>query len=169
MMASLPLTAPTPLQQQHEPDSFCCGVASLDDWLKRRAWKNQVTGASRTFVVCHGNKVVMYYALASSAIAPQDTLGHFRRNMPDPIPVVVLARLAIDQQYQGQGFARALMRDAAMRTMQAADSIGIRGLITHAVSLDAKAFYEKIGFEPSPGDPMLLMITLADLAAAVGS
>ena len=129
--------------------------------------KNQATGASRTFVVCEGNRVVAYYALASSAITVDEAPGRFRRNMPDPIPVVVLGRLAVDRSMHGQGLGRALMRDAALRVIQAADSIGIRGMITHALSPEAKAFYERVGFESSPLDPMTLMVTLNDLKASL--
>ena len=89
--------------------------------------------------------------------------GRFRRNMPDPIPVVVLARLAVDLAYQSQGLGRAMVRDAAWRVVHAADTIGIRGIIVHAISDDAKAFYLALGFEPSPIEPMTLMVTLADM------
>ncbi len=140
---------------------------SLDTWLKRRAKKNQATGASRTFVVCDGWRVVAYYALASSAVAVVETSGRFRRNMPDPVPVVVLGRLAVDRSFQGNGIGRALVRDAGYRVIQAADTIGIRGLIAQAASAQAKTFYEHIGFEVSPLDPMTLMITLADLKACL--
>ena len=87
--------------------------------------------------------------------------------MPDPIPVVVLGRLAVDQNFHGKGFGRALVRDAGYRVVQAADTIGIRGLIVHAISAEAKTFYERVGFESSPLDPMMLMITLIDLRAAL--
>lgn len=90
-----------------------------------------------------------------------------RRNMPEPIPVVMLARLAIDHSLQGQGVGRALVRDACLRVMAAADVIGIRGLLVHALSASAKAFYERLGFEPSPLEPMTLMATLADIRASV--
>ncbi|MDR2213378.1 MAG: GNAT family N-acetyltransferase, partial [Pseudomonadales bacterium] len=93
--------------------------------------------------------------------------SRFRRNMPDPIPVVVLGRLAVDRSYQSQGIGRALVQDASQRVIQAAGILGIRGLIVHALSNEAKAFYERIGFEPSPLDPMTLMITLADLKASL--
>ncbi|MFC6672819.1 GNAT family N-acetyltransferase [Marinobacterium aestuariivivens] len=139
---------------------------SLDNWLERRALKNQSTGASRTFVACEGSCVLAYYALASSAITVDAAPGRFRCNMPDPIPVVVLGRLAVDQSLQGRGFGRALVRDAGLRVIQAADTIGIRGMIVYALSEEAKAFYEGVGFEPSPIDPMMLMVTLADLKGA---
>ena len=99
------ITAPQPLAEAHQVADFNCGVASLDDWLKRRARSNQTSGASRTFVVCADEKVIGYYALASGGITIGDAPGRFRRNMPDPIPVVILARLAIDRAYQGKNRA----------------------------------------------------------------
>ena len=161
------LRAPEPLGEQHELETFSCGTDSLDQWLRRRALKDQRNGASRTFVVCDGAKVVAYYALASGAVVLDAAPGHFRRNMPDPIPVVILGRLAIDQSQQGRGMGRALVRDAGQRILHAADAIGIRGVIVHALSAEAKAFYERVGFEASPLDPMTLMITLADLRDAL--
>lgn len=160
------LSEPCLLADGHQVADFASGVASLDDWLKRRARANQASGASRTFVVCEGGKVVGYYALASGGIAVQDVPGRFRRNMPDPIPVVVLARLAVDKAYQGRGLGRALFRDSARRVANAADTIGIRGVVVHAISEQARAFYLALGFEPSPRDPMILMVTLPDLRAA---
>lgn len=163
------LSQPEPLVERHDTTTFTCGVETLDVWLKCRAIKNQATGASRTFVACEeGARVVAFYSLASSAITVNEAPGRFRRNMPDPIPVVVLGRLAVDPSFQGKGIARALVRDASYRVVQAADSIGIRGLIAHALSAQAKAFYEQVGFEPSPLDPMTVMITLADLRASFG-
>jgi GNAT superfamily N-acetyltransferase len=160
------LRAPVLLTDVHEIDLFTSGVETLDIWLKRRAMKNQATGASRTFVVCDKQRVVAYYALASSAVTSAESSGRFRRNMPDPVPVVVLGRLAVDRDFQGKGIGRALVRDAGYRVIQAADIIGIRGIIVQAVSIQAKTFYEHIGFEVSPLDPMALMITLADLKAS---
>lgn len=163
------LAAPEPLTSHHELESFASGAGSLDQWLKRRALKNQVSGASRTFVACNGARVLAYYALASGAVTIDVAPGHFRRNMPDPIPVVVLGRLAVDRALHGQGIGRALVRDACLRVLQAADTIGIRGLLVHALSDDARAFYERVGFDASPLDPMTLMITLADLRELVFS
>ncbi|MBV2234284.1 MAG: GNAT family N-acetyltransferase [Sterolibacterium sp.] len=160
-------SAPEPLTAHHDTEGFASGVDSLDRWLKQRALKNQATGASRTFVVCDGNRVLAYYALASSAVATEMATGRLRRNMPDPIPVVVLGRLAIDQSLQGQGIGRALVRDACLRVMAAADVIGIRGMLVHALSPEARAFYEHVGFEPSPLEPMTLLTTLADMRAGL--
>jgi predicted N-acetyltransferase YhbS len=161
------LRAPEPLGEQHELDGFACGTDSLDQWLRRRALKNQRNGASRTFVACDGSRVLAYYALASGAVVLDAAPGRFRRNMPDPIPVVVLGRLAVDRSLQGQGAGRGLVRDAGQRVLHAADAIGIRGLIVHALSPEAKAFYERVGFEASPLDPMMLMVTLNDLRDAL--
>lgn len=142
----------------------------MNDWLKRRALQNQASGASRTFVTAdEADQVIGYYALASSAIAPAATFGRFRRNMPDPIPVVVLARLAVSRRYQGQHLGRALFRDAAKRVIHAADAIGIRGLLVHALSDEARNFYLQLGLEPSPLDPLTLMVTIAYLQAALAA
>jgi predicted N-acetyltransferase YhbS len=161
------MTPPEPLAAHHEVDAFASGVESLDRWLKHRALKNQMTGASRTFVVCDGHRVLAYYALASSGVATDAAPGRFRRNMPEPIPVAILGRLAVDQSLQGRGVGRALVRDAGQRLVQAAGILGIRGLVVHALTEDAKAFYERVGFESSPLDPMTLMVTLSDLTASL--
>ncbi len=161
------LSAPEPLAPHHRHGDFRCGEESLDAWLKHRAAANQVSGASRTFVVCDSGSVIAYYALASSAVSVAATSGRFRRNMPDPIPVVILARLAVAKAHHGRGIGRALFQDAARRIVYAADAIGIRGLLVHALSEDAAAFYRCLGLGPSPLDPMTLMVTVADLRASL--
>jgi len=161
------LLPPELLTEQHQVESFCSGVDSIDLWLKQRAMKNQKNGASRVFVACEQAQVIAYYALASGAIDIEQAPGHFRRNMPDPIPVILLGRLAVDQRFQGKGIGRALIRDAGYRIIQAADTVGIRGIIAQAISENTKTFYEQVGFSPSPLDPMTLMITLLDLKASI--
>lgn len=161
------LRAPELLKPEHDIAGFDCGEASLNSWLERRAAANQISGASRTFVACEDRKVVGYYALASSAVAPAAAPGRFRRNMPDPVPVVVLGRLAVATSRHGQGFGRALFQDAALRVIHAADAIGIRGMVVHALSEEAKSFYLALGLDESPLDPMTLMVTVADLRAAM--
>ncbi len=161
------ILAPEPLTAEHSLGGFTSGVASLDDWLRRRALPNQFSGASRTFVACSAGQVIGYYALAASAVAASASPGRFRRNMPDPIPVVVLARLAVAQDQHGLGLGRCLFQDAANRVIHAADAIGIRGLLVHAVSEEAKTFYLRLGLTSSPIDPMTLMTTVADLKAAL--
>ena len=154
--------APEKLRGDHDLSSFQCGAPALDDWLQWRALANQQSGASRTYVIGVGNRVVGYYALAAGAVARAEASARARRNMPDPVPVMVLARLAVDSAHQGQGLGRALLRDAVLRTIQAADIAGIRALVAHALSEDAKRFYQRHGFHPSPLDPMTLMITMRD-------
>jgi GNAT superfamily N-acetyltransferase len=162
------LRAPEPLAPEHDIAGFDCAVASLNNWLHRRAAANQASGASRTFVACESNTVVGYYALASSAVATVAASGRMRRNMPNPVPVVVLGRLAVATSHHGQGLGRALFRDAALRVIHAAQAIGIRGMVVHALSDSAKAFYLHLGLDESPLDPMTLMVTIADLQAALG-
>ncbi len=159
--------APRKLEPDHDLSSFDSGTPVLDDWLRRRALRNQESGASRTYVICAARRVVGYYALAVGAVAQAEATGRTRRNMPDPVPVMVIGRLAIDSGYQGHGLGRALLRDAVLRTMQAADIAGIRAMLVHAISEDARRFYQRCGFQPSPVDPMTLMITMRDAAQAL--
>jgi GNAT superfamily N-acetyltransferase len=161
------LSAPAPITSEHDLSSFSCGHESLDAWLRRRALSNQESGATRTYVSVERGRVLGYYALASGGLASAGATGRFRRNMPDPVPVAILARLAVDQTVHGQGLGRALFRDAALRVMSAADVIGIRGLIVHAISAQAAAFYEAIGLVATLSEPRTLMVTLEDLRAAL--
>jgi GNAT superfamily N-acetyltransferase len=163
------LGSPTPLTDAHDLSLFDSGTPSLDDWLRRRARANQVSGASRCFVVCAEQTVVAYYALATGSVRLPEAPTKFRRNMLDPIPVAVLGRLAVDRAYQGQGLGRALVRDAGLRLVQAAEIIGIRGLLVHAISDNARVFYKGLGFAESPLNPMTLMVDLSDLATALPS
>ncbi|RDH43712.1 GNAT family N-acetyltransferase [Zooshikella ganghwensis] len=154
------ISAPVPLSADHQVEQFDCGVASLNDFLKKRAIKNEKQGASRTFVVCNDDQVIGYYSLATGSILHKDAPGKVRRNMPDPIPAMVLGRLAVDQSYKSFGLGKGLLKDAILRTVKAAQHAGIKVLLVHAISEEAKAFYEKNGFLISPLDPMLLMTTL---------
>jgi len=162
------LNAPEPLAERHDVSVFNSGEPTLDDWLRRRARANQASGASRTYIVAHGQVVVGYYSLASGAIALTDAPPRARRNMPDPIPMIVLGRLAVDGAWQGKRLGRLLLRDAVLRTQQAAAIIGVRGLMVHALSPAAKRFYETSGFRESPNRPMTLVVTLQDAVAALG-
>ena len=158
---------PEKLSTDHNLSHFQCGEPALDDWLRRRALQNEESGASRTYVVCVGNRVVGYYALAVGAVAHAEAPGRVRRNMPDPVPVMVIGRLAVDQTMQGQSIGPALLRDAVLRTIQAAEIAGIRAILVHAISDRAKSFYERSGFIPSPIDPMTLLITVAEARKAL--
>ncbi len=156
------LEAPALLHEEHRIDGLACGTASMDDWLKRRARANQISGASRTYVVAEAGRVVGYYCLASGALALNDAPGGLKRNMPDPIPMAVLGRLAVDQTWQGRGLGVALLRDAVERTQAASAILGIRGLLVHALSDAAKTFYEHYGFVASPLRPMTLVMSLKE-------
>lgn len=158
------LSAPEKLTAAHDLSQFQCGEAPLDDWLKRRALQNEKSGASRTYVLCAGRRVVGYYALAGGAVAHATAPGRIKRNMPEPVPVMVIGRLAIDVNFQGRGIGPVLLRDAILRTLQAAEIAGIRAILVHAISERAKQFYEKWGFVASPVDPMTLMVTVAEAA-----
>lgn len=162
------LSPPERLSPDHDIASFRSGTAILDEWLRRRALANDANGASRTYVIRTGNRVIGYYALAVGGVAHADAAGRTRRNMPDPVPVMVLARLAVDETVQGSGLGRGLLRDAVLRTVQAADIAGIRALLVHAISDDARKFYEHCGFQASPTKPMTLMITLAEARRSLG-
>jgi GNAT superfamily N-acetyltransferase len=159
---------PEHLTPQHDLEAFDSGVAALDDWLKRHALANEQAGASRTYVVCAGDRVIGYYALASGGVAQTAATGRVRRNMPDPVPVMVLGRLAVDRAYQGREIGVGLLRDAILRVLQAAELGGIRAILVHAISEEARRFYERHGFVASPVDPMTLMITMADAKRAAG-
>lgn len=159
-MEDLDLEAPAPLSAGHRIEGFCCGVAALDEWLIRRAWNNQRTGASRTYIVAAAGQVAGYYCLASGALALREAPGSLRRNMPDPVPMAVLGRLAVDQSWQGRGLGVALLRDAVERTQAASAILGIRGLLVHALTPAAAAFYARHGFVASPTHPLTLVLSL---------
>lgn len=161
------ITPPEKIYSDHNLKDFDSGEPVLDDWLKRRALRNEADGASRTYVVCSGDRVVGYYALAMGAVASASASGKVKRNMPDPIPVMVIGRLAVDQNHQGRGMGRALLRDGVLRIVQAAEIAGVRAILVHALTEDAKKFYERCGFQPTPLDPMTLMITLPDAKKAL--
>ncbi len=157
------ITAPILLNDKHDLDSFGSGNATLDDWLVKRALKNQESGASRTFVVCDGKKVIGYYALATGSVERDIATGGFSRGMPEPVPVIVLGRLAIDKSYQGQRLGAALLKDAMLRTVTIANNVGVRGLLVHAISDDAKRFYLKYGFQESPMELMTLLLSVKNI------
>jgi GNAT superfamily N-acetyltransferase len=158
------LSSPEPLADHHQLDCFGSGEPSLDDWLKRRAAKNQANGSSRTYVVCEGQAVIGYYCFAAGAIGHGEVSRSMRQNRPDPIPVLVLGRLAIHKEQHQKGIGTALLRDAILRALQAAKIAGITALLVHALSEEAKRFYRSRGFLESPIKPMTmcLMLTTAE-------
>ncbi len=154
--------APEKLSPEHDLSEFDSGEPVLDAWLRRRAAQNDASGASRTYVVCAGKRVAGYYSLAVGAVSHEASPGWLRRNQPDPLPVMILGRLAVDKSFQGRGIGVGLLRDAVLRTVQAAEIAGIRGIVVHAISESAKRFYESYGFRASPIDPMTVLITVAE-------
>jgi GNAT superfamily N-acetyltransferase len=154
------LAPPELLANRHDLSVFTSGEPTLDDWLRRRARANQLSGASRTYVLAQVEGVIGYYSLAAGAITVSEAPGRLRRNMPDPIPMAVLGRLAINQAWQGRGLGRLLLRDAVLRTAQASAIVGVRGVLVHALSPAAQRFYETHGFRESPANPMTLVVSL---------
>ena len=161
---TLQLSSPELLAASHRLDDFECGEAVLDEWLKRRALANQFSGASRSFVVTDQDGCVCgYYAMAAGAVSHQLATSGVRRNMPDPVPVMVLARLAVDQKAQGLHLGVALLQDAINRAVAVAQNAGVRAILVHALHEKAKSFYEYYGFQPSPMHPMTLMLRLSSV------
>ena len=163
------ISPPEKLSGAHDLSAFDCGEPVLNDWLRRRALQNEASGASRTYVVCAGKRVLGYYTLAVGAVARAEAPGRVRRNMPDPVPVMVLGRLAVDKSAQGRHIGGGLLRDAVLRTVQAAEIAGIRAILVHAISGEAKRFYEGYGFVGSPVDPLTVMIAVGEAAKILGA
>jgi len=159
----LSLTAPAPLDDNHQLDAFRCTEIELESWLRQRARKNHREGASRCFVVCDGHNVVGYYALAAGAVMHAQVSGNVRRNMPEPIPVAVLGRLAVHADWAGRGVGAGLLKDAVLRSLRLAEDVGIRALLCHAINENARQFYLRHGFVESPIEPLTLMLNLARL------
>ena len=158
---SLKLSVPQPLAATHLLGDFECGEPALDEWLKRRAMNNQASGASRTFVVVgEENRVLGFYAMAAGAVAHQMATSSIRRNMPDPVPVMVLGRLAVDRRAQGIKLGAAMLQDAVNRAITVSQNTGVRALLVHALHEQAKRFYTHYGFQESPQHPMTLMLRL---------
>ena len=161
------VSSPVLLALTHDISQFGCGEASLDDWLKKRALKNQENGASRTFVICYDDHVIGYYALATGSVERINSPKSIARNMPDPIPVIVLARLAIDQKFKRNRLGSALLKDAMLRTLTIADNVGVRALLVHTISENAKNFYLEYGFQETIFEPMTLMFSINNLKDVV--
>ena len=156
------VSAPTPLSSHHQIAEFCCGETVLDQWLKQRGLKNQAQGAARTFVVCKedSHQVVGFYSLATGSVIHTEATGGLRRNMPDPIPVIILARLAIDCAFHGQGLGADLLHDALLRSYRVAENVGVRALMVHALTDSAKRFYLHHGFKASTTQERTLFLAL---------
>jgi GNAT superfamily N-acetyltransferase len=154
------MKSPSVITAEHDLTNFDCGEPSLNDWLKRRALKNHASGASRCFVVCSSATVIGYYSLSAGAISHESAPKSMRRNMPDPLPVLLLGRLAIDKRYHNSGIGQALLRDAMLRAVNVAGNAGVIAILVHALTDQAKQFYISRGFVVSPLQSMTLMMTI---------
>jgi GNAT superfamily N-acetyltransferase len=166
-----PYSAPRPIEGEDAVKDFTCGKPPLDDFLKQRALKNEGK-ASRTYVVCsasgeHAGAVVAYYSLAAGAVAHEDAPAWSKRNMPNPIPVFVLGRLAVDSRHQGKGLGKALLKEAIQRALEASRTIGARALLVHAVDDEAISYYAPFGFQRFPADSRTLFLPIETLAKSL--
>lgn len=161
------MTAPAPLAPAHEVSAFDCGKPALTEWLRFKALKNEGRGGSRTYVVCEGRRVVGFYALVAGAVARERAPMNLARNMPDPIPVLLLGRLAVDNRCQGRGIGAGLLKDALLRCLNASREIGARAVLVHALDDDAAAFYLQYKFKPFPGEPRTLYLPVSHIVAAL--
>jgi len=158
------------LRRDHAIDAFDCGREALNSWLRKHALQNQGAGAAQTYVGLAGGVVVGYYSLAVGQIEYADAPERLRKGLArHPVPIMLLARLAVDKNWQKQGVGRALLRDAVLRTLQAADIAGIRALAVHAKDEQARRYYEQFDFAASPADPLHLMVLLKDVRRSAGA
>lgn len=156
------------LRSDHPIEGFDCGREELNRYFLRYAWTNQQAGAAQTYVGLAGDTVVGYYTLAVGQVKREEAPDRLTKGLArHPVPIMLLARLAVDRRWQGQGIAKALLRDAMRRTLQAADIAGIRAFAVHAKHGEAAAFYQKFDFIPSPTDPMHLFVLLKDVRRIV--
>lgn len=157
------LSEPQPLDAGHRPETFDCGKPVLTDWLLRHARQAQGSGSARTFVVCDGDRVAAYYSLTVGQIDTLEAPEPVRRGMGQyPIPLIILARLAVDLDYQRRGLGFSLLQDAVRRAVAVAEHAGIRALLTHPLDAEAEAFYRRFGFEPIPENERALILLLKD-------
>jgi GNAT superfamily N-acetyltransferase len=163
------LTGVEPLTAAHDTSGFDCGKSELTDWFRRHALITHRAGAARVYVVHRDRRIVGYYALAAGSVEREEAPDRIRRGLArHPIPVILLARLAVDQREQGKGLGAALLKNALLRATAAADEIGARAVLVHAEDEGARAFYEHFDFEPSLTDPLHLLLLMKDLARVVG-
>ncbi|HEY7669620.1 MAG TPA: GNAT family N-acetyltransferase [Hyphomicrobium sp.] len=161
------LTRPTLLRASHILTEFDCGEPTLDRWLQRRALSAIAARTANTFVICRGKRVVGYFSLANGAVGHSETSAKVRRNMPDPIPVTVLARLAVDNTEQDKGLGADLLQEAMKRTLAGARHVAARLLIAHALNAKAFDYYTKHGYSPLRADSNVLYISLETIAATL--
>ena len=160
---------PRPVTAHDDVSTFGCGKQSLDNWLNLRAIKNEADGNSRTFISVERESGVVagYYCLSSHSISRDEMPGSIRRNAPDPIPVILIGRLAVDSRFARQGLGYSLLRDALTKAVEAANIVGSRAIVVDALDDEAVTFYEKFGFRLMPGSARALYITMEDARATL--
>ena len=157
------------LRRDHAVEGFDCGRAQLNEYLLRYAWQNQQAGAAQTYVGVVGDAIVGFHTLAVGQVTFDDAPQRLTKGLArHPVPIVLLARLAVDRRWQKQGVGKALLKDAMLRTLQAADIAGVRALAVHAKDDEARRFYEHFDFVPSPSDSMHLFVLLKDVRRIIG-
>jgi len=167
-MSEPKLDPPTPLLKAHKLEQFDCGSEALNDYLRRFALQNHQSGLARTYVAARGKRVVGFYSLAFGSIDHQSGTLRVAKGLPrHPIPIMLLARLAVDEKEQGNGIGKALLKDAIFRTLQASEIAGLRAMLVHAKDKPAQAFYKKFGFDPSPTNELHLMLLIKDMRRSI--
>lgn len=152
------------LRADHPVEGFDCGREELNRYLLRYAWQNQRSGAAQTYVGIAGEAVIGYHTLAAGHVTQEEAPERLTQGLArHPVPIMLLARLAVDKRWHRQGVGKALLKDAMLRTLQAADIAGIRAFAVHAKDDEARQFYQKFDFIPSPADPMHLFVLLKDV------
>lgn len=165
-----PLGSAVPLTRAHDSADFDCEVPALNDYIKKFALANQQSRAARTYVVTRGSRVVNYYSLAAASVRREETPGRVAKGLAShPVPVILLARLAVDRNEKGRGLGAGLLKDALLRSTQAAEIVGCRAVVVHAKDEAAANFYRRFGFEASPSDPFHLFLLMKDIAANLRS
>ncbi len=168
MTTEVPLQSPVPLSAGHDLSGFDCGLPALNDYLKKYALQNHQNQSARTYVATRGGRVAGYYTLAAGSVQREETPARISKGLArHPVPIILLARLAVDREEQGKGLGAALLKDALLRAAQAADLIGCRAVLVHAKDKAAQAFYRRYGFEPSPVDELHLYLLMKDLKASL--
>lgn len=163
------LDKPTLLEAWHGLSAFDCGVPALNNYLKKFALENQRSQSARTYVALRGECVVGYYTLAAASVRREETPARIAKGLAaHPVPVILLARLAVDDRERGKGLGAGLLKDALLRVVAAADIIGCRAVMVHAKDDAAGAFYRRFGFEPAPADPFRLFLLMKDIKASLG-
>lgn len=164
-----PLASPAPIGRHHDSTAFDCGVPPLNDYLRKYALQNDRNRSARTYVAARADRVVGYYTLAAGSVSRSDAPARVAKGLGNyPLPIILIARLAVDATERGHGIGKGLLKDALQRAVRAADLVGCRAVLVHAMDHGAKAFYQKYGFEPSPVDELHLFLLMKDIVASVG-